>query len=179
MWNGRGWYIAWRSMKPALFPSLLLVVALLAAVALPGCSRQPAGVAKKELPEGARALLERYEKVRAALAADKYADARFQAGELASEAKVAARDGIPGVDTAVVQNLAEKATTMSGKTNITQLRAEFKPTSQAAIQLAAGSPSYYVLNCPMTKDGDWLQTDTKVSNPYFGKSMLECGVVKK
>ncbi len=172
-------YSARLSMKPALLRSLFLVVALLAAAALPGCSRQPATAAGKELPEGARALLERYEKVRAMLAADKYDDARFQAGQLASEAKAAARDGIPGVDAAAVQNLAEKATTMSLQTKITLLREEFKPTSQAAIQLAAGAPGYYVVNCPMTKDGDWLQTDTKVSNPYFGKSMLECGVVKK
>ena len=146
------------------------------AAILSGCSRQPAAVAGKELPEGTRALLERYEKVRAALAADKFDDARFQASQLAGEAKTAA--ALPNAgDT--VRDLATAAATMSTQTRADRLREEFKPASVAAIQLAAGSTGYYVINCPMTKDGDWLQTDTKVSNPYFGKSMLECGIVKK
>ena len=152
------------------FTALLLLVA-----ALGGCSRQPAALAGQNLPEGTRALLERYEKVRAALAADKFDDARFQAGQLANEAKAAVAAN-PGD---AVQKLGEAAATMATQSRADRLREEFKPASVAAIQLASGSPGYYVLNCPMTKDGDWLQTDTKVSNPYFGKSMLECGVVKK
>lgn len=167
-------------MKTVAFVPLLAAVAaaaaLLLAVPLTGCSRQPAAVAAgKELPEDIRKLLERYEKVRAALAADKFDDARFQAGQLASEAKAAVR---PEASPAL-QQLADGAAAMATQTRADRLRQEFKPTSVAAIQLSAGASGYYVINCPMTKDGDWLQTDTKVSNPYFGKSMLECGVVKK
>ena len=162
-------------MNTACLTRLAAFIILLLFTPLTSCSRQPAAVAGANLPEGTRALLERYEKVRAALAADKFDDARFQAGQLANEAKAAVR---PDSDPAV-QSLIDAATSMSVQTRADRLREEFKPASVAAIKLAAGSPGFYVINCPMTKDGDWLQTDTKVSNPYFGKSMLECGVVKK
>ena len=159
-----------------LIPCIALAGLLLP---LAGCSeKKPAATAAvgANLPEPVRGLLDRYEKVRAALAADKFDDARFQAGELTREAEKAAATS--GADPAV-GNLATAAKAMMAQNRADRLREEFKPASVAAIKLASGSPGFYVINCPMTKDGDWLQTDAKVSNPYFGKSMLECGVVKK
>jgi len=37
------------------------------------------------------------------------------------------------------------------------------------------------MNCPMVKGGggDWLSTDGKVNNPYFGAKMPHCGGPKK
>lgn len=28
-------------------------------------------------------------------------------------------------------------------------------------------------------EGDWVQTTTKINNPYFGKAMLTCGSIKE
>ncbi len=171
-------YIAALLMKTSYFNPLVAaaVAAFSLLTPLSGCSRQPAAVAGSSLPEPTRGLLERYEKVRAALAADKFDDARFQAGELANETKAAAArpDAAEPIKT-----MATASATMAAQTRADRLREEFKPVSVAAIKLASGAPGFYVINCPMTKDGDWLQTDAKVSNPYYGKSMLECGVVKK
>lgn len=44
----------------------------------------------------------------------------------------------------------------------------------------AGS-KLYLIHCPMAFDNqgaDWLSTEPKVLNPYFGDAMLTCGVVK-
>ena len=43
-----------------------------------------------------------------------------------------------------------------------------------AEKLAAGQSGYYVMHCPMKK-ADWVQTSSKVENPYGGKEMLSCG----
>ncbi|MDX1565763.1 MAG: efflux RND transporter periplasmic adaptor subunit, partial [Phycisphaeraceae bacterium] len=56
-------------------------------------------------------------------------------------------------------------------------------TSLAKLITATGVPPAYgkpvqQLHCPMHKEGQggsiWLQTDTKVRNPYFGSRMLRC-----
>lgn len=44
------------------------------------------------------------------------------------------------------------------------------------------SKKIYVINCPMAnnnKGGDWLSYTKEVKNPYYGKSMLTCGSIKK
>ena len=44
------------------------------------------------------------------------------------------------------------------------------------------SKKIYVINCPMVnnnKGGDWLSYTKEVKNPYYGKSMLTCGSIKK
>ncbi|MFH1707208.1 MAG: efflux RND transporter periplasmic adaptor subunit [Planctomycetota bacterium] len=43
-----------------------------------------------------------------------------------------------------------------------------------------GTAPVHVLHCPMAfnnRGADWLQKDTQVRNPYFGKAMLSCGEV--
>ncbi|MCM2302899.1 MAG: efflux RND transporter periplasmic adaptor subunit, partial [Flavobacteriaceae bacterium] len=44
------------------------------------------------------------------------------------------------------------------------------------------SEKLYLMNCPMAnnnKGGDWLSFAKQVRNPYYGKSMLTCGSIKK
>ena len=43
---------------------------------------------------------------------------------------------------------------------------------------AGTAPDLFVLHCPMA-EADWLQLDRTVRNPYYGKSMLECGEVRR
>jgi Cu(I)/Ag(I) efflux system membrane fusion protein len=40
--------------------------------------------------------------------------------------------------------------------------------------------SIYVQHCPMANNGDggdWLATENKIQNPYYGDEMMECGRV--
>ncbi|MEQ9408923.1 MAG: efflux RND transporter periplasmic adaptor subunit [Fuerstiella sp.] len=61
----------------------------------------------------------------------------------------------------------------------------FRPISHAVVQLAAlvrgttDDKPYYQMFCPMVKGGagDWLQSDNRLQNPYWGAQMLECGDV--
>jgi len=100
-------------------------------------------------------FLDGYEKVRAALAADDLNGAKQAA---------------PG--------LGKQGAALSSSDKLTAARTEFEKLSSRAIELGRGQDGYYVANCPMLKK-DWLQTSTKISNPYAGKSMPECGVIKK
>lgn len=62
-------------------------------------------------------------------------------------------------------------------------RRKFKPISHAVVTLATqvrGSDAEQAFNqffCPMVEqgEGDWLQPDDLLSNPYYGSQMLRCG----
>ncbi len=61
--------------------------------------------------------------------------------------------------------------------SIETMRAEFKPLSEflAAMDLPPGFARAY---CPMYDGGsNWVQVDGPVRNPYYGSTMLTCGVV--
>lgn len=108
-----------------------------------------------DLSEADKQFLSNYEKLHMALAADDLAAAKKAAIDLGDEAKDIAN--------------ADK---------IAAARAGFARLSERAIPLTHGQSGYYVVNCPMLKK-DWVQTSTQISNPYAGKSMLTCGVIKK
>ncbi len=69
--------------------------------------------------------------------------------------------------------------------NIEDQRRQFRTLSDYVIKLmdhaapskAVGS-KLYVVHCPMYP-GDWLQADQPVRNPFYGKSMLECGEIAR
>ena len=110
-----------------------------------------------------KAVLARYESVRAGLAADDLATAKKAAAELAE---------LPGADAATARKLA-------AADSLSAARDAFKPLSKSAVMLAAGQPGYIHALCPMVprKEGDWVQTSKTISNPYYGKSMLTCGSI--
>lgn len=100
-------------------------------------------------------FLASYEKVRVALAADDLPGAKTAASEFGEEGAVIAKSD-----------------------KIESARAEFTRLSERAIKLGTGRSEYYVVRCPMLKK-EWLQPSSRISNPYAGKSMPECGVIKK
>jgi hypothetical protein len=100
-------------------------------------------------------FLARYEKVRGALAADDLGAAKTAAGDLGDE----------GVALAKSSSLKEA-------------RAVFEKLSDKAKQLVAGQSGYYLVHCPMLQK-DWVQTNEKIANPYYGKGMANCGEIKK
>jgi hypothetical protein len=112
-----------------------------------------------------KTFLERYEAVRAGLAADDLGAARK-----ASAGIIAGPDGA-----------AEAAKKISAADSIEAAREAFKALSKQAVSVADGQPGYYHAHCPMVpkQEGDWVQTSKKISNPYFGKAMATCGSIEQ
>lgn len=77
--------------------------------------------------------------------------------------------------------LRKDATAISEARNISTQRETFMNLSNNMIALAkefkVSENPVYVQYCPMA-DGSWLSDDSKIVNPYYGKSMLSCGNVK-
>ena len=124
-------------------------------------SAAPAG--ESTLTPQQKQFLGQYEAVRSALAADDFAAAKKAAAVLAADAKTAA----PGA-----ADLAKSGT-------IKDAREVFKKLSAHAAMVAAQQPGYFVMACPMVKEGTWVQLTKKVENPYMGGAMLNCGAIKK
>ena len=126
-----------------------LLVILISVVAL------VATMKAAQLTEENAKFLGQYDKVRQALVTDDLGGAKKAAGEL----------GPQGAQLANSKTLAEA-------------RSAFEKLSADAEKIAGSQPGYYVMHCPMLKK-DWVQTDTKVGNPYGGKEMVSCGEPKK
>ncbi|MEP6821836.1 MAG: hypothetical protein ABI946_05740 [Chthoniobacterales bacterium] len=108
-----------------------------------------------ELTPGDKTYLANYEKVRAALAGY----------DLAESKKAAA-------------NLGEEGKALAAAEKIETARAEFEKLSDRAVAMAKGKDGYFVAYCPMVRKS-WVQTSKEISNPYAGKEMLTCGVMRK
>ena len=115
--------------------------------------------------------LEQYEMVRAGLAADDLA---------------AAKNGATNLVTAVQEEFAgskpviEAAENLAASESLDDARAAFDAISGELTKVVQGQPGLFVMNCPMVKNGVWLQTTSKIEHPYMGKRMLACGeIVKK
>src|SRR2546423_750032 len=108
-----------------------------------------------DLSASDRQFLAAYEKVRGALAADELATAKSAAKDLGKE----------GVE-------------LSNAASLKDARDSFEKLTIRAKTLAAGQSGYFVMHCPMLKK-DWVQTSDKPSNPYYGKSMANCGELKE
>lgn len=81
--------------------------------------------------------------------------------------------------------IADHAEKVGKATDLAVARAAFKGLSDALIGYRkadrALAEQFYVVHCPMAFDNQgasWLQATKTVSNPYFGASMLRCGVIK-
>jgi Cu(I)/Ag(I) efflux system membrane fusion protein len=125
-------------------------------------------LAGENLPAGEKpgSLWQPYLSAQSALAEDNYRAARGAVQLLAQRS-----DG-------ELRELADKA---AAATNIEDLRHAFKPLSEKMSELKRPEDINLVF-CPMAdgnKGAHWLQKGDKVMNPYFGASMLHCGVIKE
>jgi len=82
------------------------------------------------------------------------------------------------------ENTALIAEKIAGTEDIKLQRKEFTALSSDVIALFKHADikqgSIYVQHCPMANNGDggdWLSSEKKISNPYYGKEMLTCGAV--
>ena len=114
-----------------------------------------------------------------ALAGDDPVAASDKATALRSSLATAVTD--PGVDATtrpLLETMAALADRMGGQ-DLDGIREEFLDLSVPALAFAAhnkgGTATVAVAFCPM-KPGRWLQSARTIANPYYGASMLTCGV---
>ncbi|MEE2726974.1 MAG: DUF3347 domain-containing protein [Candidatus Latescibacterota bacterium] len=100
---------------------------------------------------------------------------------LADDDFTGAQQALKSMANAATESLSPLASAAAGSDDIETMRAAFKPLSEAII--GGEIPGGYVRAfCPMA-DGDrgasWVQKDgASLMNPYFGASMLHCGIFK-
>ena len=89
---------------------------------------------------------------------------------------------LPAEQKRLAHAIGEAADSLRGK-NLDQQRDRFKEVSEAVIELAHVRPpstriseKLYVMHCPMAP-GNWLQTSEMLANPYYGRTMKQCGEV--
>ena len=122
-----------------------------------------------------------YLEVGKALAADAFDAAAWHT--FADAARVLA--AAPEKELLTLANDLAQALASQPPADIVAARVQWKTVSTAAARLferarpqAGTAPDLFVLHCPMA-EADWLQLDRTVRNPYYGKSMLECGEVRR
>ncbi len=101
------------------------------------------------------------------------------------EAKLAANVMTKSLISANLKSLVlESANTIGNAKGIANQRKEFTNLSNAMIALfkksTLSSGTIFVQHCPMANDGDggdWLASEKKIQNPYYGSEMMECGAV--
>ena len=109
--------------------------------------------------------------------------ARYIAAQeaLADDNFTGAQQALKSMADEATESLSPLASAAAGSGDIETMRAAFKPLSEAII--GGEIPEGYVRAfCPMA-DGDrgasWVQKDgSSLMNPYFGASMLHCGIFK-
>jgi len=115
-----------------------------------------------------------YIKLKDQLVATKYDEAKPAAAELAAALK-----GFEGCENAAT--IANKISTAKDikaqRAAFTDLNVELIPVFKHTA-LTAGT--IYIQHCPMANNGDggdWLASEKKIQNPYYGDEMMECGRV--
>jgi hypothetical protein len=79
--------------------------------------------------------------------------------------------------------VAKAAKALGEAGDLKAAREAFGPLSDAIVAAAKAEgwkdvSDAKLMYCPMVKR-QWLQADATIRNPYFGKSMLSCGEIKK
>ena len=150
---------------------LALFVGTLLLLALPGCGRHGGARPASALSEKDRTILAGYEDIRAALVIDDLRSARRAAADLVKFLKPTAKDPSTPLASAV-QNLA-------AATDLDKARTAFSTLSNGVIPLTEGVEGYYVMESPVPAGAAWVQTTSKVDNPYVGKPMRDVGSLRK
>ena len=114
---------------------------------------------------GTAGAFEQYERVRAALSADKVADVEAPAKALA--AMVEPVGGTTAAKAAAA--LAAAKTLDDARTHFGELSVILVPIFEKA-----AIPGATAFMCPMRKQ-PWMQKGDKTQNPYYGSSMPTCG----
>jgi hypothetical protein len=129
----------------------------------------------------ANAMLASYESIRAALARDAVAPSTASAAALEKSARSAALNAA-GEMKSQWTNLADAAKRLheTPKGDAESVRKAFGEVSRHLIIVLSAQRSLaeglHVFECPMAQGYDkWVQPSPKISNPYMGTRMPECG----
>ena len=126
------------------------------------------------LVESAKSVLDHYLVIQTELAKDSLKGLDEPANAIAKAVK--------GDDLKMLPpEVAKQAETLAQAKDLKTAREAFKPLSTSLIKFLAdnkaGKGTYHVAYCPMVK-ASWLQSQKSITNPYMGKEMLTCGVLK-
>lgn len=131
-------------------------------------------------------LMDAYIQTQQSLAADDWDTGK--AGYAAMlEAADAPDESAPDLWIKTLETIQESSRLARETADIKVARRHFQPVSDALLALLDRHPDapqtpVVRVYCPMAFDDTgaaWLQQGTEVRNPYFGASMLQCGVVQK
>ena len=139
-------------------------------LALPGCGRHVASRPASSLSESDRALLDRYEDIRAALATDD-----FRAVKRAGTAMNVVVKKAPHPAEELVTATGDIGTALA----LDRARTSFEPLSAAMVKLADGVQGYYIFDTPIPAGAEWVQRTAQADNPYTGKAMHDLGTLRK
>lgn len=133
----------------------------------PEASNNVTSISAPATTEKANPLVSHYTALSEALVMDDLAAARTAASKLVESA----RDSQP--------ELAELAKAVAQAEDLNVARERLIPLSRKLIELVENEEGLFVMQCPMVKDGEWLQTNRDPRNPYMGQRMVRCGIVKR
>ena len=137
------------------------------------CTGAPAAE-NSALRQPVKSVYDHYLKIQTELAGDSLKGVDEAARAIA---RAVQGDSMKVLPTAV----AAQAEALSQAKDLKAARAAFKPLSDSLIKYLAdhnaAKGAYVEVYCPMAQ-ASWLQADRDVKNPYFGKAMLTCGVIK-
>ncbi|MBB2144973.1 DUF3347 domain-containing protein [Pedobacter sp. LMG 31464] len=115
-----------------------------------------------------------YINLKDALVASKLTDAQTASKALAAEL----------ITYSGCENTAVTAHKIENAKDIVTQRKEFTALSSDVIALfkhaELSSGTIFIQHCPMANKGDggdWLASEKKIQNPYYGSEMMECGAV--
>ena len=137
-----------------------------------------AGTAKFD--KGMTPILSQYLKIQSALASDKLTGVKNASGKIIALAKKLDPSSLTGEHAGhykdIPKNLIRQAAEIRQSGSIDAAREHFKKLSQPMAMWAGMSKpkGVKVAYCPMAK-ASWLQEDSGIKNPYYGKKMLSCG----
>ena len=124
--------------------------------------------------ESLKAIVSSYLTIQSQLAADKIDGIKAPARSIAAQATAMGESGT---------DIAKAAGTLENATDIERARDAFSALTDAV--MAAGKAQGWkdvegvrLAFCPMV-NRSWLQKEERIQNPYYGKSMLTCGIFKK
>lgn len=136
-----------------------------------------ANAQKKSSPQLTE-LYQNYISIKSSLASDDIKKTSMAAGEFLKTAKTVNSKMIPQSQLVSLQSDAKN---MAQAKTIDAQRKTFYRLSNVMIGLAKenklSDKTVFVQYCPMAK-GSWLSNEKQIVNPYYGKSMLDCGSVK-
>jgi hypothetical protein len=119
-------------------------------------------------------MLDPYFRIQSALSDDKTDGVAADAAAIATSAAALGEAGKP---------IALAAKELGAAADLGAARVAFSKLSDAVVTYSESTKTsagegVTAMYCPMAKK-QWLQKGEKVSNPYYGKSMLTCGEKKK